>query len=388
VELCLVVDHACNLRCRYCYGGEKRAAPLADDTIERSVEIALSENTGWLSVTLFGGEPLVRPGILPRIGRIVERALTKHGQSIPLRWLLDTNATLIDDEALDWLAGPRSARVFASLDGPASVHDRHRVDANGRGSHARALGGIRRLGERGIPLEIVAVVSPATADALGESLAHLAELGAERITFQPDLRARWQESDLVGFRRGVRQAARLWADRFRAGRPVLVDPLHTKVLSHIIGGHPCPARCQLLTREMAVAPSGRIYPCAEMVCEDRPDSPLAAGDVFAGIDATRVAELRRRSSRVQESCGDCDLRYRCQHHCACRQLASTGELGRVSSLVCEIESAWIDAADRAAEELVAEDCRTFQDFYYRGGWAISAGAHTTDDLVPLRVRRK
>ena len=107
------------------------------------------------------------------VEQAVNDALLAHGRPVELRWLIDTNGTLLTDSVLEWLAPPRPAKVFVSLDGVPAAHDINRVSANGQGTHAVVVEGIRRLRARQIPFGIVAVVGPDTGNHLGESLALL-----------------------------------------------------------------------------------------------------------------------------------------------------------------------------------------------------------------------
>ena len=386
MELCLIVDHACNLRCRYCYTGEKFSRPMSPQVMRNALDLALAQNTGWLSLTLFGGEPLMRPMILETVEHVVRDALIAYGRPVQLRWLLDTNGTLFSEPDLDWLAPPRPAQVFVSLDGVLAAHDANRVGSNGQATHAAVVQGIRRLRSRLIPFDVIAVVSPNSCEYLAESLAFLLTLGASCIQFQPNLHAQWDDSSLVRFARTANEAAFVWANEFRRGHRVVVEPFHGKVLSHLLRGLRLPPRCQLVTREFAVAPSGRIYPCAEMVGQD--DSlDRVVGHVTTGFDLERISALRQAAQVVHAGCADCTLRNRCLNSCGCRQLASTGRLGQVSEALCRLEAGWIDAADAAAEQLVDEQCRAFLEFYYGSTWSVTGAAPTTHEAL-VQLRRK
>jgi uncharacterized protein len=382
MELCLVVDHACNLRCRYCYGGRKYSRPMSVATMQTAVDLALAKAKGWLSITFFGGEPLLRLPFLQATERYVAEAERAGRARVKLvRWLVDTNGTLIDDAAADWLGHLPQAKVFVSLDGGADVHDLHRRDVDDRGSHATVVAAIARLRQRRIPFDLVAVVTPETADAMGGSLAFLSALGAEQISFQIDYRSTWDKPALGQLSAGLARAADRMIELFRAGQSAIVRPFHPKILSHITGGLPCPARCRLAAQEFAVAPSGRIYPCAEMIGEDRDEdsdedgaSRLSIGDVDGGVDEARALALRQSKDRVYQRCAACALRLRCEHHCGCRHLAVSGELGRLSGIYCEIETMIVDQADRVAETLWKESCPAFRALYYDQGWLPAPGA--------------
>jgi uncharacterized protein len=359
---------------------------MSPQVMRNALDLALAQNTGWLSLTLFGGEPLMRPMILETVERVVQDALVTYGHPVQLRWLLDTNGTLFSEPVLDWLAPPRPAHVFVSLDGVPAAHDVNRVSPNGQGTHAVVVQGIQRLRSRHIPFDIIAVVSPNSCEYLPESLALLLTLGARCIQFQPNLHARWDEPSLARFARIAHEAALVWANQFRRGHRVVVEPFHSKVLSHLLSGLRLPPRCQLVTREFAVAPSGRIYPCAEMVGKD--DSlDLMVGDVASGFDLERVTALRQVAQVVHAGCSDCTLRDRCLNGCGCRQLASTGRLGHISEALCRLEAGWIDAADAAAAQLVDEQCGAFLEFYYGNTWLV-AGADSTSNDALVQLRRK
>jgi uncharacterized protein len=368
MELCLAVDHACNLRCRYCYGGRKHSRPMSVATMQAAVDLALAKAKGWLSITFFGGEPLLRLPFMQATERYVAEALRSSPSPVGLvRWLVDTNGTLIDDAVVDWLGGLPQTKLFVSLDGAADVHDLHRRDIDGHESHARVVSGIGRLRERALAFDLVAVVTPETADAMGESLAFLSALGAEQVSFQIDYRSTWDERALGQLSSGLARAADCMIELFRRGQSAIVRPFHAKILSHISGGLPCPARCRLAAQEIAVAPSGRIYPCAEMIGEDD-DDRLSIGHVDAGIDEARVLALQQTKSRVYEACASCALKTRCEHHCGCRHLAVSGELGLLSGVYCDMEAMIVEQADRIAETLWAESCATFRALYYEQAW--------------------
>jgi uncharacterized protein len=92
------------------------------------------------SVVFHGGEPLlVGPIHLSKICQTLRAALPT-GCSLSVQ----TNGLLLSDEVIatcaEWDVG-----IAISVDGPASVHDRHRVDHRGRASHQRVMAGVQRL---------------------------------------------------------------------------------------------------------------------------------------------------------------------------------------------------------------------------------------------------
>ena len=377
MELTLVLDHACNLRCGYCYGGKKFSRPMAAATMKRAVDLALAQQPAELDVSFFGGEPLLHPGLVEETLTYVESTVARLGPLQPqVRFVMNTNGTLVDEQVLSLLAPPRRFTTFVSLDGPAAIHDAHRVDQGGRGSCGRIEANLARLRKNKIPFSLVAVVRPDNARRLGEVMQALLVQQPAFLTLTPDLRTPWTEESVADLRAGLGDLTEIWMNAFRRGQVVRVEPLHGKILTHLNEGIPCPERCTLAGRAFAVAPSGRLYPCAQMIGEDDNET-LVVGSVDTGLDRARLLDLQRAKDRVEETCAPCALRTRCQSHCGCQQWALTGELGRINATLCDIEECFIAAADRAASTLLTEGCPSFIAAYYRKRFHPAAGAGLT-----------
>lgn len=115
--------------------------------------------TDELDLVWHAGEPLTLGVDYYRQAiELLEAAKPKH---LVLRYGFQTNGTLIDDDWID-LFEQYGFRVGISLDGPADLHDSHRRDRVGRGTHARVIEAIRKLQRRGYPFHIIGVVTAAT----------------------------------------------------------------------------------------------------------------------------------------------------------------------------------------------------------------------------------
>lgn len=377
MELTLFLDHQCNLRCTYCYNGEKFTRRMDGDTIRKAIALAVGQRPRHLDLSFFGGEPLIHVDLMREAMAVAEETIAAMpAPRSSVRYIVNTNGTLIDDEVTSLLAPPRAVTVFVSVDGDRETHDRFRVNAGGRGSYDEVVAGLGKLRAAGIAFQIVGVVNLATAASLGRSVLSCAGLGAVKLTLAPNFRDEWDEASIATLREGLRAAGDGWMAMFRAGTQLPIEPLHGKILTHLKGGIPCPSRCLLGGNEFCVTPTGRIYPCAQMVGEDRADG-LVIGHVDTGLDREALQRMQQQKDRVEDTCAPCALRDRCQSHCGCRHVALTGKLGEITAALCEIESAFIDEADRVAETLYAEQCPAFIDYYYKRNWVPAAGGVLT-----------
>jgi len=132
-----------------------------------------------LSMVWHAGEPLTLP---PSYYREIFVGLSARRHPVSIRHSFQTNGTLINDEWCD-LFQEWCVNVGVSVDGPASIHDAHRKDRSGRGTHAKVMEGIRTLQRRSVPFHAIAVVT-------AESLLHPEEVfgfflnsGIERVGF-------------------------------------------------------------------------------------------------------------------------------------------------------------------------------------------------------------
>jgi uncharacterized protein len=381
MELTLFTDHACNLRCSYCYTGEKRSFPMSQRTAERAIDFALARDKSGLTLSFFGGEPTLHMDLLENATDYASRQLALANPHAKLIVHLNTNATRITSRVIDFIRSYPLVDSFVSLDGPAKVHDRHRLNVHGSGSHSEVVSGILRLHEAGSRIATVSVVTPETAQFLGETALELMSLPLERANVVCNLRANWDPRAISVLRQGLVDMARHWMDRFRAGTVFHLEPFTTHILSHLHGAMPCGARCQFGTKELVVAPSGRFYTCGELVGEDR-DLSLCIGDLERGIDENQLLKLREQRSAIELTCEDCPLHTRCSSACGCKHVALTGNLGQITSTLCDTEAAFIVAADEAAEALYAEQCDSFLAFFYRKSWKIAA------EPTFVKLRRK
>lgn len=363
MDLTLCLTHDCNLACTYCYAGRKRPGAMGRDTVAAALELAFDEcRSGALQLSFFGGEPLLEWDTLTWAVRRAEGVA--GGRGIDLQLTVTTNGALLTDDRAAWLADHGFA-IAVSVDGDRESHDRTRPLRGGGSSFDASLAGLLRAMPRTRNAEAVFVVSPDNVDRVAEGSRFLAELGVRCISLNPDFYVEWPEERTATWKAQYALAADLFVERFRAGEDLYLNFVDGKILTRLQGGFSCTDRCSLGEGDIAVAPSGRIYPCERLVGDDTGE--LSIGHVEEGFDElARLALIAKRGNH-DEDCADCALRERCMNWCGCINHATTGAIDRVSALVCFHEQLCIREADRAAEVLWRERNPLFLRKYYREG---------------------
>jgi len=361
MKLTLFVNHNCNLRCSYCYTGRKFQRPMPLDVARRAIDFGLAESTQPLLVlSFFGGEPMLEP-------RLIEQVLEYAGPAAEARGkrlfpAVATNGTLLDKRRLDLLHRFRF-QVQVSLDGCAAAQDATRRFRNGRSSSARIERNLRRLLDERFRVRVVSVIDPANVAHLGESFDYLMDLGVRHIHFSPNYCGPWDDEACDRFEAALRDLGDRYAARFRAGEDVRLDPLNGKIVTHLAEGYKERNLCQFGQQELSVAPSGRIYPCDRLVCEDDNDE-VCIGDLDRGLDTAKRDEMVRAKNEPDEECASCELQPRCMFWCGCANFETTGDVGKASPVVCWFERCFIAESDRVANVLYGEKNAVFLRRFY------------------------
>jgi uncharacterized protein len=375
----LVLTHDCNLACTYCYTGEKFRRAMDDETARAGLDFAF-KGFGDVDLGFFGGEPLLRFEQLVSLATMARVRASQEGRA--LRLSVTTNGTLLTPERVAVLRA-LDVQITLSLDGVREAHDATRPMRGGRSSFDAVVRGARALLDAGLALDVIAVVAPANVRWLGETVRFVAELGARQIVLNPCFEETWSDDDLAAWDRGMHEAAEVYASRMRAGRPLAMPTFDNKLLAAVKGGLASCDTCSAGDREIAVAPSGNLYPCARLVNEDR-DHRWVVGHVTSGIDRSVVDAIPRGPS--DPACDACAEKWRCGASCMCANLAETSTPNVPGGVQCWYEQASAAIADAVGHTLLEERCETFLSWTY-GRVAHAAAQDEQSRASVRRVRR-
>lgn len=362
MDLTLALTHRCNLACTYCYAGDKDERRTSPEVIERALNLAFAHPSPAVRVMPFGGEPLMEPELLEFIAEQTRARSKQHAKPVQLG--LTCNGTLLTDERIALLKRCNYS-LTVSLDGDRAAHDAGRRFPDGSSSFDRVVAGLERAQALLGHVKTVSVVHPGNVDRLAEGFGFLSVKGVRQLSFNLDYDADWSATDLDRFEAALDRLVDAAISRYRSGEDFSLQPLHGKIVSRLKGGLCASDRCAFGCGELAVAPSGKLYPCDRLIGADGPDQAnVRIGDVFTGIDTDRVAALRQAKDAPQADCAECAILDRCMWWCGCVNRARTGQVGQVDDMLCRTEQAKVQAADRLASTLFAERDPTFIGRYY------------------------
>ena len=339
--LCLHVAHSCNLNCEYCFASQGKyqgeRALMSFETGKRALDF-LIENSGTrrnLEVDFFGGEPLMNWQVVKDLVNYARSIEKEHNKNF--RFTLTTNGMLIDDDVIDF-SNREMSNVVLSLDGRREVHDRYRVDYEGRGSWDRIVPKFQKfVSERGDKNYYMRGTFTHENPDFLKDIETMLDLGFTELSMEPvvasdDDPAALTEADLPVVMDQYEKLAELMLKRHKEGRPFtfyhyMID----------LEGGPCVYKrisgCGSGTEYMAVTPWGDLYPCHQFVGEDK----FKLGDIWKGVTNREMTdEFRSCNVYTRPECRDCWARMYCSGGCAANAYHSTGSVGGIYEKGCRL----------------------------------------------------
>ena len=358
--LCLHVAHACNLNCEYCFASQGKyhgeRALMSFEVGKRALDF-LIEDSGTrrnLEVDFFGGEPLLNFQVvkdLVKYARSVEKEKNKN-----FRFTLTTNGVLIDDDVIDF-CNREMSNVVLSLDGRKSVHDRFRVDYQGKGSYDVIVPKFQKLvkarGNKNYYMR--GTFTHYNPDFL-EDVMTMYNLGFTELSMEPVVcaegdKSKLTEQDLPIVMEQYEKLAQVMNEKRIEGKPFtfyhyMLDLNDGPCVYKRISG------CGSGTEYMAVTPTGDLYPCHQFVGEQK----FLLGNVFDGVKNSETqAEFADCNVYSRPECENCWAKLYCSGGCAANSYHATGSVKGVYEYGCKLFKKRMECAIWLQAQKMLED---------------------------------
>ncbi len=339
--LCLHIAHTCNLNCSYCFASQGKyhgeRALMSFEVGKRALDF-LIENSGTrrnLEVDFFGGEPLMNFDVVKKLVEYARSIEKEKGKNF--RFTLTTNGVLVDDDVIDF-ANKEMSNVVLSLDGRKEVHDRYRVDYQGRGCYDTIVPKFQKFvkARGGKNYYMRGTFTHANPDFL-EDIKTMLNLGFTELSMEPVVAAEGDEAALTEEDKPVvmkqyEELAELMLKRDKEGKPFtfyhyMID----------LAGGPCIYKrisgCGSGTEYMAVTPWGDLYPCHQFVGDEK----FKLGDIWHGVENKEIQnEFASCNVYARSECRDCWARLYCSGGCAANAYHATGSVKGVYKYGCDL----------------------------------------------------
>ncbi|MBR2055034.1 MAG: thioether cross-link-forming SCIFF peptide maturase, partial [Clostridia bacterium] len=359
--LCLHIAHTCNLNCAYCFASQGKyhgdRAIMSFEVGKRALDF-LMENSGSrhnLEVDFFGGEPLMNFDVVKQLVAYARSVEKEKGKNF--RFTLTTNGMLIDDDVIEF-ANKECSNVVLSLDGRKEIHDRYRVDYQGRGSWEQIVPKFQKLVKErgGKDYYMRGTFTHANPDFL-KDIQVMLDLGFNELSMEPVVCAAGDPSELTEEDMPIvmeqyEKLAELMLQKDKEGKPFtfyhyMIDLTGGPCIYKRISG------CGSGTEYMAVTPWGDLYPCHQFVGEEK----FKLGDIWQGVTNTEIqGEFAACNVYARPECRTCWARLYCSGGCAANAYHATGSVTGVYKYGCELFKKRMECAIMvAASRMLGDD---------------------------------
>lgn len=140
LNLSIATTLNCNLRCPYCFEeGNKSHEILTEDITNAICKYILSKRKRQISITWFGGEPLLNFNSITNISEFLLRNKIDFSSGII------TNGTLLTEKMISKFDEYRINTAQITFDGTKELHDKKRFFKNGKGTFDLILSNINKI---------------------------------------------------------------------------------------------------------------------------------------------------------------------------------------------------------------------------------------------------
>lgn len=348
--LCLNIAHDCNLRCKYCfaskggYGGKRSL--MSKEVGKASIDFVIEKSGPRknIEVDLFGGEPLMNFEAVKSIVQYGREKGKEHGKD--MRFTMTTNATLLNDEIIDYL-DKNMVNIVLSIDGRKKVNDDVRVRCDGSGTYDWILPKIKKMVDRRTKGKQYYVRGTFTSKNLDfyNDVISLADLGFKEISIEPvvlpydnELALKDEYIDEI-FQQYDKLSLEI-IKRKKEGRPIRF--YHFAI---DINGGPCIYKrvsgCGAGFEYVAVTPEGDIYPCHQFVGKDS----FKMGTVFEKeLDKTITDMFKKGHIYNKPECRKCWAKFYCSGGCQANNYNFNGSILKPYRLGCKLQKKRLECA--------------------------------------------
>jgi uncharacterized protein len=327
--LILNITGGCNLACKYCFAEIRpKYKSMSLEIAMKAIDNLLSQKNeiNEYSIYYFGGEPLLKKALLRQITEYAYQEIAvKRNKTI--HFLINTNATLIDEEAIELFRQYRF-RVTVSIDGPSEIHDANRIYRTGKGSYNNVMEKINVLKKNNITTNLRATFSPKIKNLVSifDFFEKMQFSYAYSFTITSDYKSNsidtyFEKNQLKEIDKELQAVMDYFVAKIINRETVFCTGLYRKIVA--IGNkvrrtHACEAGRKSLT----VDENGNYYGCQNMI----PYKQTAFGDVNTNINDLKRRRFMSKGITKISQCKNCSIRNLCLGGCEAERINSNNAL--------------------------------------------------------------
>ena len=333
-NLHLNLAHDCNLRCVYCFGhggdfgGSKMmmGREIAQQCIDYWFELLNPEKEEEVTVTFFGGEPLLNKSVFKYVIEYIAARLQNTPKKV--RYNITTNGTILDEEILNLLVQYK-INPMISIDGAEQIQNSNRPFASAKGTYQKVRENVEKLAQY-FNLKARITLSKNGVHSFRDDVVHLWDMGFQEVS---SALAAIQDSALclnhedieillpqiaelrqLTYQNIITGKHRFWTNIMEVG---------FAIQNRAINNH-----CEFYNcTSVKFTPDGSIYKCHRMLNDEK----LKVGDANQGINWEKYLGCKLS---LPEICVNCEAKAYCSGGCAAENYEYNNDFAMPNSVNC------------------------------------------------------
>jgi uncharacterized protein len=290
----MILTEACNLSCAYCFEKDmikhkKMSAKTARSAVDLLFDYSQKETD--LSITHFGGEPLLNFPMVQYITEYAEKKAKLLGKSIYFG--MTSNGLLLDEHKAEYLA-KHKINVLLSIDGCELTHNRYRVDKRGMGTFKRTIKGMSVLKKVQPWIGSKMTVMPENVTNLLEDVIGLYGMGINQFLIGHATGVKWSREDMDEYGRQLREVAKWYKQEPRQDLRIAEFDEINKATNYF--------GCRAGRNSVSVSANGEISSCSKVLSLNNNQLIARLGDVKYGLTHFRNREELISCSKLRSAC--------------------------------------------------------------------------------------
>lgn len=333
----LEINQKCNLKCKYCYLGEKDNIEMNINDAIKSINIGINQlkkhRDKILMIDFVGGEATID---FKFIKDLVAYSINRGKESgVSIEFSITTNALLLNKNMIDFFI-EKGFLLKISIDGNKAINDLNRITVHNKGSYENIIDKISLLRyyeeKTKKPVQVTNVITKNNYKEYYNSLVHITrDLGFKFIDTAIDLYAPWTYDEYKIIEKSIYKSFDYFIDSYNKNNPFVwtfINKAHSSLYKrkrvYSCGGG---------IVSLYVKNTGDFYPCPV-------SSNIKAmlGSTNNGIYDEKVNELKNITEIDNNICKECKIYEYCSgKSCIMLNLEVNGDKYKPVDMVCWLE---------------------------------------------------
>lgn len=343
VEGVFMLAQHCNMKCKYCYGGEGQFGASGLMTREMAKRflllfLGLSDIDTIQKIRFLGGEPLLNFEVMKYVVEQWEE-LQKDYPKKRIQFAFTTNGTVFTPEIIAFIK-EKKIGVTISLDGPAEVQNDNRKFCNENDTYDCVMSGIDMLEQAQVEYSVRSTLTSNTDlevlysyfEKRNFAQAHIIPvdypLKKKEELYQWDIEQYrvFENKEKEILYSGYLDIVKGNTTSFQAKQMQYVyDDMNRRTPGY-------PFKCSAGWWSAVFSSDGYIYPCHRLVGKEN----YRIGDVANGLDTCKIRQIFQRVLEKSKRCESCEVFVFCKRRCIAQMECEHDESGVVSEELCEV----------------------------------------------------